>query len=619
MAPDGSRIATAGPDRNLRVWDANTGGKLLDVVVDEAAFKPTPDHPIPDIAYDPDGMPHFAQSQYVPVGEVLFTRDGNHLITISNAVRIWDSHTGTLVRKISGDMYGALSPDGGLFAEAGGTNANWAWRLWKTTTGEQVSAGQNLDRRDIRALAVSTDNNRVASAAGNGTVRLWDAGTGGQIAALASHEDDVNRVAFSPDGTLLVTASDDGTARLWNAIPGKMPGTTVLQGPDGSQDENWAKRAIISPGGQYGIMPLGSKTARVWDTRTGRSLAMLDLGEARPGYDDSMDASYAFSPDGMRIAAFADGAVHVFDTVSGTERSKLQPEAVVKDCGHWAPSGGCVAIMGNGAFSPNGTRIVAVPYDGVVRVFDSVSGSQVLALEGSRSEISAAFSTDGKLIVSVGRDGSVRVWDALSGRERGTVSNSADGFVEMSGSSCEEGRPLLSPSGDRVALWKNDKIRIQSVFSGKVIGEIHFDDVGYAKTSRIDAYCVAFSRDSSRIVAELDDGTVRVWATEAGSELALFRLPRDDMSTSTLTFSPDGAYVLVADPLILPRLFSVANEAEVAILDDGGAGISRASFTPDGARVVTIEEDGATRLWPVFHSTQDLIEHAWRIVPRRSR
>ena len=70
------------------------------------------------------------------------------------------------------------------------------------------------------SAAFSPDGERVVTASGDGTARIWDAESGAQLATLRGHEGCVNSAAFSPDGERVVTASDDGTARIWDADSG---------------------------------------------------------------------------------------------------------------------------------------------------------------------------------------------------------------------------------------------------------------------------------------------------------------------------------------------------------------------------------------------------------------
>ena len=55
----------------------------------------------------------------------------------------------------------------------------------------------------------------------DGTVRIWDAATGQQRAALTGHDGRVMAVAIAPDGSWLATGSDDGTVRIWDLTAGR--------------------------------------------------------------------------------------------------------------------------------------------------------------------------------------------------------------------------------------------------------------------------------------------------------------------------------------------------------------------------------------------------------------
>ena len=71
----------------------------------------------------------------------------------------------------------------------------------------------------------------LATASADGTARVWDAGSGQQLALLQGHRSLVLGVSFSPDGARLATASYDKAAQIWDISSGKQ--LALLQGHTG--------------------------------------------------------------------------------------------------------------------------------------------------------------------------------------------------------------------------------------------------------------------------------------------------------------------------------------------------------------------------------------------------
>ena len=115
---------------------------------------------------------------------------------------------------------------------------------------------------------------------------------------------EVNSVAFSPDGELLASAGGDGTVKVWNSRTGEVIQTLENAHP------GFASSVAFHPDGKHLASAGADRQVKVWDLTTGL-----------PVFDRPCDAVHvfgtayavAFSPDGRHLAAGCDGAVTVWD------------------------------------------------------------------------------------------------------------------------------------------------------------------------------------------------------------------------------------------------------------------------------------------------------------------
>jgi WD40 repeat protein len=174
--------------------------------------------------------------------------------------------------------------------------------LWDAATQRESVLGGN--GAPIRAIALSQGGSTLATAQGNGTVRLWNVVTR-RAATLPVQWEGVTDLALSPDGGVLA-ARAFRAVRLWTTATRRE--STLLQSP-----ESFTGIAFSPDGRTLTTGSSWTSAAKLWNVATGELIGLLE--DSSRGSRD-----VAFSPDGaMLAAAYGDGKVRLWRAATPEE------------------------------------------------------------------------------------------------------------------------------------------------------------------------------------------------------------------------------------------------------------------------------------------------------------
>lgn len=599
LSSDGRRVATAGLNGSVTIWDTSTGrlvrvipahtnrcwtvtyspdGKLL-ASTDESTNKSTP---AGEIKFWDSETGALVRTVLLPqrfVNGIAFSPDGARLATSSyrlgasdETLEIRDVATGLVVVSLANHDAStqglAFSPDGKLLASASGDDTV---RVSDTRTGRIV--WEFHDRRPgehpSRSVAFSPDGLRVAAGYGTDTdqdpggVRIFDSRDGRELKSLTGHS--VHGLAFSADGRL-ATAGLDATVRLWD--PDRAEQLLTLRGFTDA-----VRTVAFTPDGCRLVTVSEDRSVRVWDaTPVIEDESLGDEVQTLAGHSNCVNG-VSFHPSEPLLASVStDGTVRFWDASAG-----FTPQRVISTA---------LKQVHGLAFSPNGDRLALVGESTAsCPVLETKSGKLVRQMETEPDSWHrrVVYSPDGMLLAGCNSDGVVTVWDAESGKSRRLEGHQPWLLAIAFGP--DPRRPLLAVAST------SGEVRVWNPVTGQQVTPT---------LTHLGASALKFSPDSRRLATAGWDNVIRIWDTATWKVVEQLRDPSG--GPNGISFSPDGKLVAWGGTDSTVKVWRLGSEDFVTLRGHRNW-VWDVAFSPrNGERIASASRDGTIRIWktPTF-------------------
>ena len=424
--------------------------------------------------------------------------------------------------------------------------------------------------------AISADWAYSAVRYWTGIVDVWDNETETKLMHLAEHAAMVNFVEFTRDNRFVISADSNGQVKIWPVVDGD---SKVVQEPDSLltlAHHGSVETLAISANSRYLATISNDYAVTIWDIPASVDAGKpLKLSEYILTDHAERISQIVFNSDNSMLAAVSkDGLVKVWDAFSGTELLTLVSNKHTRHI----------------AFSPDGTHLVTANDGGLVQTWDiSPEGEVEFLTLGDYGDTTnqIAYSPDGRQLASADSDTFVRLWDAETGQLLKTLAGHA-GNVRAA---------AFSPDGLTLATASNDgTLKLWDVVSGEEHATLPaYADLPMNPIPENNILGLAFSPDGERLVAVGMSEVPKVWDVASGEMIKA--LYGHDYNVPGVAMSPDG-----------DRFATVGVEGQV-IVWHGRTGEKLLSqptsiygsldvaFGPNGRFLVTADDDGTARVW----------------------
>jgi WD40 repeat protein/uncharacterized caspase-like protein len=631
---DNRFVAAAAGDNSTKVWEISSGREVQTLAGPQSS-----------------AMAAFG------VFFIAFTPD-NRVVTISDAVRVWDLFTGQALRTFEASLLslgGFNGTDGGTVLSPDGTQLTLYTqedvRSIDLATGKEVRRVKLPDDRvDVVQLSFDPNGNLLAAGIVNKHFKLWNL-TNKNSKELTPTQKDFSQVKFSRDGQLLAL-TENYVARIWNTATGSE--VTQLKIPNSGvfADMADAFSAFTDDGKKIATGGFGTETI-IWETETGKQISKMS-GRTNLAYN------VAFSADGMqlfvggrtrwdlrtgrglRVSPVVLEKTYPIQSPDSRVLAVIKPNSSVltlieaatgRQLFELKPSGD-PGIVERARFSSDGAMIAATYGPRVdmnastgsltrgssVKIWDVKSGTELQSLVGGDVQVEADFSEDGKVLGTIGSMGEIALWDTRSGSKlRDLASSPMKGLTDITKAQQTGRMPVNMPNmADMSAMMTNVLGTMSAGTMGRKVTSLAFTPDGrmlatggVESKSNLDLAAMMSgamnqkrqknskqSQDPMDIMKDLKVeaiAKVQLWDVATGQEIASIK--GHGRAVTKVAFSRDGKLLATGSNDNTITIWDVATQRELKTLTGHSASLDSMDFSPDNRLLATAGEDGATFLW----------------------
>ncbi|CDS02671.1 hypothetical protein LRAMOSA00076 [Lichtheimia ramosa] len=262
--------------------------------------------------------------------------EGQEIVSGSsdNTLRIWGTETGECHAILEGHTSRiwdvSTTTQGDFVASASGDGTVKVWNLRDSLP--QCATTLTGHSGDVYSARYHPHQDYIVTGGYDKSVRLYDINTGAVIKTFQGHQLAVTKTIFNPLGNLVVSGSKDNTIKFWDIVSGLCIRTI-------SSHLGEVTSVEMNSSGTYLLSSSKDNSNRLWDVRMVRPIQKLK------GHQNTSKnfIRSCFADNSLIVGGSEDGVVYIWDQDTGEVLQKLRGHSGVVYEAAWNAKQGLLA------------------------------------------------------------------------------------------------------------------------------------------------------------------------------------------------------------------------------------------------------------------------------------